>query len=644
MSKSNALAKQLSERYGIELSAAEIDENGLYNVTVSGKNETILDSQFECDEKIARVTIEEGVGRIGTAAFEGCRNLQSVTIPKSVTIIDAYAFEDCGNLTDIYYQGGLEDWLEVSLSCDNGSPMCSAKNLYIDGELLQGELVIPEGTETIENCAFLGCTALTSVKIADSVTSVGEEAFKGCTGLTSVTIGSGMEDFGFDAFDECDNLTDVYYRGDLKGWMKIEFYGIYSSPMCCAKNLYIGGELLQGEVVIPEGTERICNWVFVGCGEVTKVTIPDSVTSVEQNAFAKCDRAIEKEDGVGYVGGWAIKWDYTVVDLKLRDGTRGIAECAFRDCRMMKSVTLPKGLLFIGSGAFYGCDNLTDIYYSGDLKGWLEMKIALSFPNPRRCAKNLYIDGQLLQGELVIPQGTEEIGDCAFTGCTGLTSVKIPDGVTSIGGWAFAGCTGLTSITLPDSVTSISYRAFAKCTGLTSVKIPDSVTSVGGGAFGKCTGLTSVKIPDSVTSVGAGAFGKCDGVIEVEDGVSYVDGWAIDCDEKATCVQLRPGTRGIADKAFIYCEKLKSITLPDGVKHIGFFAFCLCSALESVTMGAGVSSIDQYAFMSCGKLTAINFQGTTAQWRAIKKEDDWDDDTGDYTVYCTDGTIDKYDA
>ena len=154
MSKSNALAKQLSRKYGIELSAAEVDENGLYNVTVSGKNETILDSQFERDEKIARVTIEEGVCGIDPAAFEGCRNLLSVAIPKSVTSISCYAFEECDNLTDVYYRGGLKDWLEVSLSCDKGGPMCCAKNLYINGELLQGELVIPEGTETIRDCAF----------------------------------------------------------------------------------------------------------------------------------------------------------------------------------------------------------------------------------------------------------------------------------------------------------------------------------------------------------------------------------------------------------------------------------------------------------------------------------------------------------
>lgn len=599
MKNSNALAKQLSRKYGIELSAAEVDENGLYNVTVSGKNEMVLDSQFERDDKIARVTIEEGVGRIGTAAFEGCRNLQSVTIPKSVTIIDAYAFEDCGNLTDIYYQGGLEDWLEVSLSCDNGSPMCSAKNLYIDGELLQGELVIPEGTETIENCAFLGCTALTSVKIADSVTSVGEEAFKGCTGLTSVTIGSGMESFGFDAFDECDNLTDVCYRGDLKGWMEIEFYGIYSSPMRCAKNLYIGGELLQGEVVIPEGTERIRDWVFVGCGAVTKVAIPDSVTSVEQNAFAKCDGAIEKEDGVGYVGGWAIKCDDTVVDLKLRDGTRGIADGAFSGCRMMKSVTLPKGLLIVGSWVFCGCDNLTDVYYSGDLKGWLEIEFAINSSNPMCYAKNLYINGELLKGELVVPR-TEKMEEFVFAGCTHLTSATISDGVTRIGDWAFDGCTG----------------------------------------------LTSVKIPDSVTSVGGGVFDGCDGVIEVEDGVSYVDGWAIGCDKKATDVRLRPGTRGIADKAFLHCEKLKSITLPDGVKHIGFFAFCSCRALESVSIGAGMKSIQQYAFILCNGLTTINFQGTMAQWQAINEEIDDEEIASQmphYTVYCTDGTIDKYD-
>lgn len=79
-----------------------------------------------------------------------------------------------------------------------------------------------------------------------------------------------------------------------------------------------------------------------------------------------------------------------------------------------------------------------------------------------------------------------------IAGCK--NSIIPADGsVTSIGNYAFSGCTGLTSITIPDSVTSIGGSAFAGCTGLTSVTIPNSVTSIGDYAFFECTGLTDIK-------------------------------------------------------------------------------------------------------------------------------------------------------
>ena len=101
------------------------------------------------------------------------------------------------------------------------------------------------------------------------------------------------------------------------------------------------------------------------------------------------------------------------------------------------------------------------------------------------------------------------IGERAFRGCSGLTSVTIPDSVTSIGGIAFSSCTNLTSVTIPNNVTSIGHLAFENCSGLTSVTIPDSVTSIGDGAFGDCSNLTSVTIPDSVVNLPTSAFKGC---------------------------------------------------------------------------------------------------------------------------------------
>ena len=84
------------------------------------------------------------------------------------------------------------------------------------------------------------------------------------------------------------------------------------------------------------------------------------------------------------------------------------------------------------------------------------------------------------------------IGEMAFGGCTGLTSVTIGNRVTSIGEEAFGGCTGLTSVTIGNRVTSIGNRTFDYCISLTNLTIPDSVTSIGDYAFSYCSGLTSM--------------------------------------------------------------------------------------------------------------------------------------------------------
>jgi len=119
------------------------------------------------------------------------------------------------------------------------------------------------------------------------------------------------------------------------------------------------------------------------------------------------------------------------------------------------------------------------------------------------------------QGAYTIPNSVISIGDEAFAGCTGLTSITIPNSVTTIGGSAFAYCTGLTSVTIPNSVTSIGGIAFGGCTGLTSVTIPNSVISIGEMAFGGCSRLMSVTIPNSVISIGEMAFGGCSRLMSV---------------------------------------------------------------------------------------------------------------------------------
>ena len=126
---------------------------------------------------------------------------------------------------------------------------------------------------------------------------------------------------------------------------------------------------------------------------------------------------------------------------------------------------------------------------------------------------NTYSNGK---GVMKFDNSVTSIGNGAFLGCSGLTSITIPNSVTSIGDYAFLGCSGLISITIPNSVTSIGGNAFLGCKGLTSITIPNSVTSIGNGAFYECSGLTSITIPNSVTSIGDEAFYECTGLISIK--------------------------------------------------------------------------------------------------------------------------------
>ena len=328
-------------------------------------------------------------------------------------------------------------------------------------------------------------------------------------------------------------------------------------------------------LVIPDGVRRIGKRAFFKCSSLMSISIPNSVTSIGNGAFWGCDS--------------------------------------------LTSVIIPDSVTSIGNFAF-NCTSLTDVYYQGDLRGWL--KIEFGFGHPMCCAKNLYINGQLLQGDIVIPEGMEKIGVWTFRNCSGLTSITIPNSVTSIGEGAFSVCSGLTSITIPDSVTSIGDSAFQGCSSLTSITIPDSVTSIGEGAFYGCSSLTSITIPDSVTSIGDIVFYNCSGL---------------------TSITIPDNVTSIGDRAFYNCSGLKSITIPDSVTSIGWNAFWDCSSLTSIVIPKSVTSIGVVAFGRCGALTSINFQGSMKQWKAIDKESSWNYGTGSFTITCSDGVLDKYD-
>ncbi|MCR4812141.1 MAG: leucine-rich repeat protein [Bacteroidales bacterium] len=223
-------------------------------------------------------------------------------------------------------------------------------------------------------------------------------------------------------------------------------------------------------------------------------------------------------------------------------------------------------------------------------------------------------------GDLTIPStvtynGTTysvtSIGNSAFSGCTGLTSLTIGNSVTSIGNYAFSACTGLIgTLTIPNSVTSIGERAFIFCRGLTSLTIGNSVDTIGKDAFYECTGLTSLTIGNSVTYIGNSAFYHCTGLtgtLTIPNSVTYIGNRAfVGCAGLTGTLTIPNSVTSIGNSAFSGCTGLTgTLTIPNSVTSIGNSAFYHCTGLTSLTIGNSVTSIGNEAFSGCTGLTSL---------------------------------------
>ena len=283
--------------------------------------------------------------------------------------------------------------------------------------------------------------------------------------------------------------------------------------------------------------------------DVTSAKILDGVVNVKAVLWgAKNVKSVELPDSVKSIGNLAFSRCQSLTDITIPEGVTSIGEEAFYECRSLPGINLPSGLTNIGRYAFSYCYGLTDID---------------------------------------IPVGATG-GDWVFSHCIGLTHVTIPDGMTEIWGGMFSGCTELTAIEIPDSVTKIGDWAFSECTGLTEITIPSGVTKIGDWAFSECSGLTSINIPSDVTEIGGGAFSECSGLtdITIPSGVERIEAMTFVGCSKLKHITIPDNVTSIGYYAFYMCSALENIIIPSGVTEIGCSTFAECTNLDSISIRA----------------------------------------------------------
>ena len=318
------------------------------------------------------------------------------------------------------------------------------------------------------------------------------------------------------------------------------------------------------------GDNIISGYMFYKCG-LTSIRIPNSVTSVENDAFGQCSglTSIIIPNNVTSIGSGAFSGCIGLTSLTLPTSVTSIGNSAFSGCSGLTTVTIPNSMTSIGWYVFDGCTGLTSIIIPNSVTSiGLDAFRGTGWYNNQ--PDGLVYAGKVAYGykgtmpantSISLNEGTLGIAGGAFASCSSLTSISIPSSVTSIREWAFYGCSGLISLTLPNSVTSIGENAFSGCRGLTSLTLPSSVTSIGWDAFLGCSGLISVTIPNSVTNIGSGAFRGCSGL---------------------TSITIPNSVTSIEPFTFEGCSSLISLTLPNSVTSIGGWAFSGCSGLTTI--------------------------------------------------------------
>ncbi len=542
--------------------------------------------------------------------FENCTNLKTVNVPStldSISVVDP--FKGCTNLSAInaYEVEGnpVRYWSHDGVLFVNGTnsasvamvpPAKTGSYSIPDGitEINAGAfhkskvsgVIIPASVTKIGNGAFENCENLTSVTFqtadGEKALAIGERAFAGCTKLVRIVLPARLTEINLtryaikttgvdltastDAFAGCNALTEINVNAASKTFKSVDGI-LYSKD---GKTLVYCPATVSGEITVPSGVQTVAPGAFIGCSDVTAVTLPNSLTYVGECAFYGLNTKLQSvtfkapNSNSVTIGKYAFCGCTVLSELTLEPGSgiATISEGAFAGCTSIEALSVPATMTSIGADAFSGCTGLK----------------TLSFPEK----------GKALA-----------FGEGAFAGCTGLTRVDLSANITEMPG-IFAGCTSLENVNVPEAseyFTSVSGVLYNKAqteivffpqgnTGDENgvYKVPATVKVINSGVFAGVKGLTRLELPTTLEVIGDEAFkgfGMPSGSGKTEIvfvGESFANSLVI-------------GNRAFEE------ARIASLTLPESTTRLGDDAFHKTVFVDSfVVLNDGLEYIGEYAF------------------------------------------------
>lgn len=635
---------------------------------------------------ITSVTITDGVTSVGKSSFGQCTSLTTVSIGNDVETIGYYAFGDCYKFTTLNLGNSVRHigdrafmWAKVLTGFTLPSTLETiGKRAFLQNKVITS-LTIPSNVTSIGDSAFFYCTALTSITTeATTPPTLGAIVFKNVPTSIPLYVPNGSvaayedaaqwTDFDIHGYDPApvgpanvcgDGLTwelnggvlTISYDGVGTGEMYDFGYEYDQNPVNVApwkenksaittvivgdgvKSIgnYAFNDLSENftAVTIANSVERIGVFAFTNSEEITAITLPSSLKTIDDQGFANC----------GFTS------------ITIPSGVTSIGYKAFSWCRNLTSLTCEATTPpTLGSSVFYKISNISSIplYVPSGSVAAYEAAAQWNAFNIQGYAPASNPHGECgAQGDNLLWEFNPATGTLTITGSgamptiwdtpasvswheyrADITSVSLPDGLTTIGGYAFYSCPGLTSVTIPENVTNIAIAAFANCANLASVTLPNSVLSIGQSALALCPSMTSLTLGSGLSSIGTAAFSGCSGLESVTNYATtpqVLDSYAFYNVEISNCELYVPEESVAAYQAATTWKDFKNvqaigpaptptdehITANEDPKNTGVYYSTFFDSANKYALPAGVEAYVAEVSSNALNLTKIAGEGQT---------------------------------